>query len=91
MKEKEQDKELLTEEEKILAQGANTKFWQTLKIHFDKCIEELDDFNSEAMGQGASLEDIGRNTIVINLTKGVLRRVINKVTDSKEAIEANEK
>lgn len=81
------DEEVLTDEEKTLAHGSRTAFWKILKRHIDNVIEELDQINEQAMASGLSLEEIGRNTIVVSQTKGVLRRIFNKVEDAKEAQE----
>lgn len=91
-KEEKTDEEILTDDEKILGTGANNSFWKILRRHIDNCITELDQVNEQAISSGASLEEIGRNTVVVNLTKGVLRRIFAKVEDSKEALEgANDK
>jgi len=76
-------------EEKILAAGSENAFWKTLKAYFDKSIEELDQINENAMAQGLPMEEIGRNAIVISQVKGVLRKIANKVTDAKEAVESH--
>lgn len=79
------DEEVLTDEEKTLAHGSRTAFWKILKKHINNVTEELDQMTMESVSSGASLEEIGRNTVVINLTKGVLRRIFNIVEDAKEA------
>ena len=80
-----EDIEVLTQDEKVLAQGANTAFWSTLKKHFEGSIKQLDEINDSAMANGMSMEEIGRNAIVISQVKGVLNKVINVVEDAKEA------
>ena len=75
----------ITVEEKILAAGAEQLFWKTLKKHFDNAILQLDQINEQAISNGMPLEEIGRNTLVISQVKGVLRKIINVVEDSKEA------
>lgn len=85
------DEEVLTDEEKTLAHGSRTAFWRILKRHIDNVTEELDSMTMESVASGASLEEIGRNTVVVNLTKGVLRRIFEKVEDAKEAEEKHGK
>ena len=73
-------------EEKILATGAEQIFWKTLKVYFDSSIEQLEQINEEAISQGMSLEEIGRNALVISQVKGVLRKIENVVSDAEEAV-----
>lgn len=79
------DIEVITQDEKILAQGAETAFWRTLKRHFEDSVKQLDSINELAMEQGLPMEEIGRNAIVISQVKGVLKKVVNVVEDAKEA------
>lgn len=87
-KEREKDITEISDEEEILGQGADMAFWLTLKKHIENQIQELDKINEEAIASGMSLEEIGRNTIVISQVKGVLNRIFNIVDDSKEALES---
>lgn len=77
----------LTVEEKILASGADQTFWKTLRKHFDSSVEQLEQINESAMASGMSVEEIGRNAIVISQVKGVLRKIVNTVEDAKEALD----
>lgn len=79
------DEEILTDEEKVLAVGSRSAFWKVLKKHIDNCIAELDQINESAMESGLSLEEIGRNTVVIGQTKGLIRNIFNKIGDAVEA------
>lgn len=83
----EKDEEALTAEEKILAAGADTSFWKTLRRNFENAIETLDQINESAMANGMPVEEIGRNAIVISQVKGVLRKIVDQVQDAKEALE----
>jgi hypothetical protein len=85
--EKFEDVQTLTKDEEILASGAENAFWKTLKKHFDNAILQLDQINESAIANGASRDQIGENTIVISLAKGVLRKIENVVEDAKEAHE----
>ena len=84
------DVKSLTDEERVLAQGADKAFWKTLKKHIDRVVEELDEVNTQSVAAGASFEEIGRNTVVTTLVKGVVQRIFDKVEDAKEAREALE-
>jgi len=87
IKEKEAEGKGLTDEEKILGSGANTSFWQTLKSFIEEVTENLDEVNEMAISQGSGYEEIGKNTIVISLAKGIIKRIIDRVGDAKEALE----
>ncbi len=77
--------ETITDDEKALAVGSRTKFWTTLRKHFDESITELEQINDQAIESGMTLEEIGRNALVISQVKGVLRKIVNVVEDSREA------
>src|SRR5260221_14741388 len=87
IEQKKEDTETLTNDEKVLAQGAGNSFWKTLKKHFDNSIQQLEQINEQAIAQGMTLEEIGRNALVISQVKGVLRKIENVVEDAKEAME----
>jgi len=86
-KERERDIEELTVAEKLLGSGAETPFWKALKKHIENQIQELEKINEVAIAQGLPLEEIGRNTIVISQTKGVITKIFNIVEDAHEATE----
>lgn len=86
-REPKEDEEILTDEEKVLAQGADKAFWKILKKHIDSEIVLLDQIAEQAIEAGSSLEEIGRNTIVISQVKGVLNKIFNVVDDAHEALE----
>lgn len=86
-KKREQDVVELTEEEKVLAQGAEQSFWAILKKHLNNEMIQLEKINEVAIEHGMPFEEIGRNTIVISQVKGVLTRIFNVVEDAKEASE----
>jgi hypothetical protein len=78
-------------EEKILAAGSEQAFWITLKKHFDNAIMQLEQINENAIAQGITEIEIGKNAIVISLTKGVLRKIENVVQDAKDAVNGENK
>lgn len=82
---KTEDVKTITKDEEILAAGAENAFWKILRKRFDEAIAELDSINEQAISQGAPPDQIGQNTIVISLAKGVLKKIANVVEDAKEA------
>lgn len=84
---KELDVETLTEDERILGTGGDQKFWLTLRKHIENELIEIDKIGEAAIANGASLEEIGRNTIVISYVKGIVNKIFNVVEDAREAVE----
>lgn len=74
-------------EEKILAAGAENAFWKILRKYFENSMNQLEQVNEEAIANGMTLEEIGRNALVISQVKGVLNKIINIVGDAKEALD----
>lgn len=70
---------------------SKTRGWTLFNNLKKRLIQELDELNDNAIASGASFEDIGRNTIVINQTKGIIKRLFNKVEDAREACEEKQK
>lgn len=79
-----------TENEKQLFALSQTKGWAILKEHVETLYRELNDVNKGAIASGASLEEIGRNAIVVNITQEIIEKILNKVSDSAEACNTNE-
>lgn len=77
----------ITEEERQLHALSYTGGWKQLTDIKANILEELDQINEAAIARGASREEIGDNTIVISLVKGVIKQLWNKVEDAREAIE----
>lgn len=84
--ERELDEETLTDDEKVLANGAEQKFWLVLKKHLESEIDQIDRIAEAAIESGASTEEIGQNTIVVTQVKGLVRRLFNIVDDASEAL-----
>lgn len=74
----------LTEEEVQLAQLGNMAGWEVFKKTAESLLIELDTLNEQAIEHGLSYEEIGKNTLVTSLVKGIIRRLIYKVADAKE-------
>src|SRR3990167_11429046 len=64
-----------------------TEGWKLFKNAAERLISELDTLNDQAVSKGLPYEELGRNTIVISLSKGVIKRLINVIEDAKEACE----
>jgi len=79
-----------SEEEQQLAAMSRSGGWKVLKEFVETIREEMDELNDAAIAGGADFEKIGQNTLVISQTKGVLKRIIDKVEDAREACEKQE-
>ena len=77
----------ITEEEIHLSNLTEQKGWQILSETKDRLIQELDQVNELAIEKGAPYEEIGRNTLVISVAKGIINRLWAKAQDAKEAYE----
>jgi len=77
----------ITDEEKALATMARTSGWKVLKEYVREVVESLDTINEVAIENGSSFEEVGKNTVIISLAKGVIKKIIDKVEDAREATE----
>ena len=90
-KEDEAEKQGASDEERALATLSETKGWKVLSEFISELLTGLDAVNATAIENGASFEDIGKNTVIVNMAKGVINRITTKVSDAEEASEkANE-
>lgn len=76
-----------TDEERLYYGMYNTAGWKQFRELAERLMQELDNSNDSAIASGAAIEEIGKNAVVISLTKGVIKRLLNKVEDSREACE----
>jgi len=76
-----------TDEERHLYHVSQTAGWRILETFIQEQIDELDNISEKAMEAGQNFEEIGKNTIVANLAKGVIKRILNKVKDAREQVE----
>jgi hypothetical protein len=86
-KDKEAEKKGATKEERLLYGMSGTAGWRVLRQFIDEVLEDLDKLNEKAIEQGADFEEIGKNTLVVSMAKGVIERIVNKVEDAKESID----
>lgn len=85
---KEKDNEPVEiKEEGQLATMAQQKGWEHLKKYIEELIENLNLLTYRSMESGASYEEIGQKTIISQLTKEYLLKVIEKVENAKDAVE----
>lgn len=89
-RESQESADTISDEEKAIATLANTAGWRALKGFIQSVNGDLDNINATAIENGASFEELGRNVLVVNLTKGVIQRILDKVDDCKEASEKSD-
>ena len=77
----------LEEAEIQLATMAMSAGWVVLTDFMGEIMEKLDGANETAIANGADFEKIGQNALIISQTKGVIKRILDKVGDAKEAYE----
>jgi len=77
-------------EEQLLFSLSNHAGWRILNEYIDNIIRDLDKGTATAMAQGLPFEEIGRNAVVIDLAKGVIKNIQDKVNDAREAVENGE-
>ena len=81
----------VSEEELAYYSMSRTRGWKHFENLAEHLIAELDQLNEQAIAKGASYEELGKNTIVVSLAKGIIKRLLNKVNDAKEACEKTKK
>jgi hypothetical protein len=77
----------LSEEEKQLAAMSNSTGWMALKIFIESVMQDLDTLTENSIASAANYDEVGQKAVVASLAKGLLRQVIRKVEDAKEAVE----
>ena len=88
LKDKEAEKRGASDEERLLYTLSESAGWRVLKEYIDNLVKEMDALNKVAVQAGMTFEEIGKNTVVINLAKEKIEMILNKVADAKEACEA---
>lgn len=81
------NKEKPDDETIALANLAKHKGWKILARYIGEINEELDNMIAQAMAQGATYEEIGQKTIVKDLAKYAIRRITERVEDSRRTVE----
>lgn len=77
----------VTDEERMLYGLSQSAGWAILTQEIEQLLQEMDSMNDKAIEAGADYEELGKNTLVISLAKNVIRRIVNRVNDAKEACE----
>lgn len=77
----------VSEEEQSLHALSQQRGWVILREYIDSLLKDMDNSTSAAMSKGLSFEEIGKNAVVIDLTKGLIKRVLDKVEDAREQVE----
>ena len=81
------DKKEEGEEDLALASLSNHAGWRHLSEYIERLKKDMDAFVAELISEGGNFEDIGRITVVTNLTKEKLNAIQQKVQDAKEEVE----
>ena len=79
------DKKGITDEEQAYYTMSLSKGWQQFSENAENLMSELDSINDRAVENGMSYEELGKNTVVISLVKSIIKKLLNRVEDSKEA------
>lgn len=87
---KEAERKGASDEERSLYAMSRSGGWKVFSALASQAIKELDEINTKAIESGASYEELGRNTLVISLTKDIIGRLMNKVEDAKESCESGD-
>lgn len=74
----------ITDNERALFAMSKTAGWKVFCEYLETLSRELGDTSKTIISSGASMEEIGRNTLVITLTQDIIDRAVNKVADAVE-------
>lgn len=86
-KEVEAQKNGASEEERKYYGMYLTDGWRLFSEDVQRLLEELEQLNDSAVANGSTYEELGKNAVVVSLTKGIIKRLVDKVNDAKEACE----
>lgn len=78
--------ETMSQDTKALSDLSHTRGWEVLEGFIDSIVSDLDQMTINQMQQGVGFDEIGRSTVVKEITKDVLRRIKNRVRDSADSI-----
>lgn len=77
----------LTEEELALDALGKSEGWRHFKKRAEDLIEEMNSLLDASVSNGTPMEELGRNTVVVSMAKGVIKRLIHLVDDARGAVE----
>lgn len=86
----EAEKKGANEEERAIFAMSQSKGWLILKETITGLYKDLNEVNKTAIQAGASLAEIGQNTVVVSLTQDLIDKILNKVSDAVEACTQDE-
>lgn len=69
---------------------AKSTGWKVFKALVDDVTRELDEAVKSQMASGADYEVIGQSTVAKELTKDVIRKLITRVEDVRESVDAKQ-
>ena len=84
----EKESEGTSPEEQALYSLSKSRGWKVFRGIAERVMDDLNNINKLAISQGMSLEEIGRNAVVASLAQGVIEKLLNKVSDASEAVDA---
>lgn len=73
-----------TSEDEAIALMATTPGWKYIEALIGQIKSDLDGIMSQAIAQGASYEEIGRKTIIREITHGALDRITSRVRSARD-------
>src|SRR3990167_3232853 len=76
-----------TDEETKLYSLAKSGGWKILEEYFDNLTEELNQDSEKGMEAGLSFEELGKNTVVVTMTRSIIKKVLDRVQDAVDACE----
>ena len=86
----EAEKKGASEEERQLYAMTQMQGWKIYQEYAEALYKDLSEVNKNAIATGASLEEIGRNTVVVSLVQDILDKLNNRASDAVEACTQNE-
>ena len=90
IKEPKKAKEDNTDEERQLAYISRFAGWKLLEEYADRLCEELDNFVTKSIENGADSKEVGERTIAKEIAKAYVKRFVQKVRDSREAVDGRD-
>lgn len=83
----EESKDGPTDREQAYYAMSQTLGYKFLQADCEDLLDQMDVMNDNAVQTGMAYEELGRNTVVVSLVKGIIRKLMDKINDSKEACE----
>jgi len=79
-----------TDEERVLYSMSKSAGWKVLKEYINNALTDLDGVNERVISSGATFEVVGQNQVAINLTKTIIKKIMDRVEDARESVETKE-